>query len=87
MITKSALMAMAVVLLLCATASAGWRVYPAPVYVTPVPQVVYSAPPVYVVPAPVIYSAPVVYPAPVRVRTKVYYHGRPVRNVVRAVLP
>ena len=114
------LAALAVVLLACSTASAGWPYvgpvvvapspmvvhsyypagpvygYPAPV-VTVAPRVVYRAPVFY--PAPVVYRAPVVYgphvvyrgplayPAPVVVRSKVYIPGRPVRNLVRAVLP
>jgi len=64
--------------------------YPAPVYTYRVPVM---APPPYVAYAPVV-PAPVVVPVPVWVgppgvvvRSKVYFLGRPVRNVVRAVLP
>jgi hypothetical protein len=52
---------------------------PAPIYTT-----YYAPPPVYSTyygPAPVVFARPVV------VRTKVYYPGQPVRNIVRAVLP
>lgn len=120
------LAAIAVVLLACSTASAGWP-YAAPVVVAPppamvhsfypvgpvyaypapvvrvAPRVVYRAPVVYPAPvvyqprvvyrAPVVYGphvvyrAPVAYPAPVVIRSKVYVLGRPVRNLVRAVLP
>ena len=115
-----ALAVVAVVLLACSTASAGWP-YAAPVVVAPPPAMVHSfypVGPVYAYPAPVVrvaprvvYRAPVVYPAPVVyqphvvyrapvvygphvvyrapvvVRSKVYVRGRPIRNVVRAVLP
>ena len=59
--------------------------YPAPVYAYRVPVVV-SRP--YVAYAPVYAPAPVwVGPPGVVVRSKVYFPGRPVRNVVRAVVP
>jgi hypothetical protein len=61
--------------------------YPAPVYAYPPPYAVYS-PYSQVVPGPVVAPAPVwVAPPAVVVRGKVYYYGRPVRNVVRAVWP
>lgn len=65
---------------------------PAPVVVA-APQIVYApvAPAVVyrpLVPAPVVAPAPVwVAPPGVIVRSKVYIPGRPVRNVVRTVLP
>jgi len=100
---KPLVIAIAIVLLLSATASAGWYVaprvvtayypvapvyaYPAPVYVPP-PYVVYSPclpPPV---PAAVVAPAPVwIGPPGAVVRSKVYIPGRPVRNVIKAVLP
>ena len=71
--------------------------YPAPVYAYPAQVYTYRVPVVAaspyvayspVVPAPVIAPAPVWYGPPgVVVRSKVYIPGRPVRNVVRAVLP
>ncbi|MFZ1934192.1 MAG: hypothetical protein WCB27_26115 [Thermoguttaceae bacterium] len=63
--------------------------YPAPVYpyrvpVTAYPYVAYSP----VVAAPAVVPAAVWYGPPgVVVRSKVYIPGRPVRNVVRAVVP
>ena len=67
--------------------------YPAPVYAYPAPYYTYRAPVVayypYAAYAPVV-AAPVSvwYGAPgVVVRSKVYIPGRPVRNVIRAVLP
>ena len=84
-------LALAVVLLSCSTAQAAW-VYPAPVvvqsYYRPVVPV-YAYPRVVAMPvvtAPVV-TAPVVYPAPVVVRSRVYYYGQPVRNVVRWATP
>jgi hypothetical protein len=83
--------ALAVVLLCSSTVMAGWA-YVAPVRVYSY----YPAAPVYaypqtvsmpVVAAPVYAPAPVVYPYPAVVRTKVYFYGQPVRNVVRAVVP
>ena len=44
------------------------------------------APPVYA-PAPFYAPAPVVYAPPYVVRSKVFIPGRPIRNIVRAVLP
>jgi hypothetical protein len=50
----------------------------------PSPYVAYSP----VVSGPVVVPGPVWYGPPgVVVRSKVYFPGRPVRNVVRAVLP
>lgn len=89
---------MALVLLLGATAHAGWYVGPRVVHAY------YPAAPVYaypnvVVPAPYVAYAPVmvapvavpagvwVGPPGVVVRGKVYVPGRPVRNIVRAVVP
>ncbi len=74
--------------------------YPAPVYAYPAPMYAYRAyrvpvvaPSPYVAYAPVV-AAPVVVPRrvwygppAVVVRSKVYIPGRPVRNVVRAVVP
>ncbi|MBN2580051.1 MAG: hypothetical protein JXB10_13765 [Pirellulales bacterium] len=60
---------------------------PAPVYTSYyAPAPVYTA---YYAPAPVYtsYYAPAVVGVPAVVRTKVYYPGQPVRNVVRAILP
>jgi len=64
--------------------------YPAPLYtyrvpvMVPSPYVAYSP----VAPSPVVVQAPAwVGPPTVVVRSKVYIPGRPVRNVVRAVLP
>jgi hypothetical protein len=97
---KTIAIALTAILLLGATVQAGWYVGPArgyayypaaPVYayaaptVVATPQVVYS--PVY---APAVVAAPVpvlVGPPAVVVRSKVYIPGRPVRNVVRAVVP
>ena len=71
--------------------------YPAPVYAYPAPPVVPAPYAVYspvLAPRPYMTYAPVVAPAPVLVgppavvvRSKVFIPGRPVRNVVRAVLP
>ena len=64
--------------------------YPARVYTYRVPVVAASPYVAYspVVPAPVVAPMPVWYGPPgVVVRSKVYIPGRPVRNVVRAVLP
>jgi hypothetical protein len=97
---KTLLVAVAALLLLGSTAYGRWYVAPtvvyqnyaaAPVYAYPAPVVVagpqvvyapYAAGPV-MVPAPVVVSRPVV----VGPTGKVYIVGRPVRNVVRAVLP
>jgi len=53
--------------------------------VLPAPQVMYAP----VAPAPILAPAPVPYwyGRPVVVRSKVYLPGRPVRNVVRFVVP
>jgi|WetSurMetagenome_2_1015567.scaffolds.fasta_scaffold796202_1 hypothetical protein len=64
--------------------------YPAPVVAAPAPYVAYMP-----VATPVVtyYGSPVVAPVPVYVgrpavvRSKVYYPGQPVRNVVKAVVP
>ena len=97
---KNLVMVAAVVLMLGSTAYGGWYVgptvgyayYPAvPVYAYPpapvvvfAPQVVYSP----VVPGPILTAAPVwVAPPGVVIRSKVYIPGRPVRNVIRAVVP
>jgi hypothetical protein len=71
--------------------------YPAPMYAYPAPYYAYRVPVVApspyvayapVAPAAVFAPAPVWYGPPgVVVRSKVYIPGRPVRNVVRAVLP
>ncbi len=99
---KTFVIALAVVLLLGSTVQAGWYVGPvrgyayypaAPAYayaapvVVPGPRVVYS--PVYApVYAPAVVAAPVVVgPPAVVVRSKVYIPGRPIRNIVRAVVP
>ena len=65
--------------------------YPAPVVAAPAPYMTYMPVPA---PAPYwTYSVPVVAPAPVWVgppavvRYRGFYPGRPVRNVVRAVVP
>ncbi len=66
--------------------------YPAPVVAAPAPYVSYMP----MAPAPYGYSAysvPIVAPAPVVVgpaaivRTRVFYPGQPVRNVLKAVVP
>jgi hypothetical protein len=66
-----------------------YAAYYAPVAVAPVPYATYYAPVVpYAAYARVVAPAPVwVGPPGVVVRTKVFIPGRPVRNVVRAVLP
>ena len=94
---RNLVVALAVVLLLASTAAAygGWYVgprvvyggpvyaYPAPVVVAQ-PQVVYSP----VVPAPLVAPVPVwVGPPAVVVGPRVFIPGRPVRNVIRAVVP
>jgi hypothetical protein len=70
--------------------------YPAPVYAYPAPYYTYRVPvvapyPYYayspVVAAPVYAPAAAWYGPGVVVRSKVYIPGRPVRNVVRAVVP
>jgi hypothetical protein len=69
--------------------------YPAPVYAYPAPYYSYRVPVAYpyvayspVVAAPAVVPAAVWYGPPgVVVRSKVYIPGRPVRNVVRAVVP
>jgi hypothetical protein len=83
--------AIVLVLLLVSTASAG-RLYviPARAAVTysywPVgPVYAYPAPAVVAAPAPVV--VPAVAPAPVVVFPRAYVYGRPVRSVVRYVLP
>jgi hypothetical protein len=66
--------------------------YAPPVVVAPAPRVTYMP---VVAPAPqcVYYAAPVVAPVPVVVarpavvRTRVFYPGQPVRNIVKAVVP
>jgi len=89
-----------VLLLGCSTVFAGWGhvapvvvqpYYPlGPVYAYPAPVVV--ARPV-IAPAPVVVETPGVAPVPVWagppvvIRSKVYIPGRPVRNVLRAVVP
>lgn len=81
---KNLLVALAVVViaLSASTSYGGWG------YAGPVVVQSYYAPaaPVYaypqVVAMPVVAPA-VVYPAPVIVRSRVYYYGQPVRNVVR----
>lgn len=95
---RTMIAAIAAVLLLGATAQAGWYVGPvggyayypaAPVYVAPAP--VYVAPPPYAVYRPrVVVPAPVYAPygpAVVGPRGRVYVPGRPVRNAVRVALP
>ncbi len=69
----------------CACPAPAYAYYPAPVVryrvpaVAPAPRGVYS---------PVVAPAGVwVAPRPVVVRGKVYMPGRPIRNVVRAILP
>jgi hypothetical protein len=96
---RNLVIAVAVVLMLSSTAWAGWYVgptvgyayYPAvPAYVYPAPVVVAAPQVVYapVAPGPVVTAAPVwIGPPGVVVRSKVYIPGRPLRNVVRAVLP
>jgi hypothetical protein len=97
---KSLAIAVAAVLVLGSAAYGGWYVGPtvgyayypaAPVYAYPPAPVVVAAPRVVyapVVPAPVVVGSPVwVRPPAVVVRSKVYIPGRPVRNVVRAVVP
>lgn len=58
---------------------------PAPVvtYYAPAPTVVYSPVPTVVAPVP----APVYVGRPAVIRSKVYYRGQPVRNLLRAVTP
>jgi hypothetical protein len=98
---KTLVAAVVLALLFGSAAYGGWYVtpsrayayypYPAvPVYAYRVPVVVAPPPPVYmpVAPAPIVTAGPVwVGPPAVWVRGKVYVYGRPVRNVVRAVLP
>jgi hypothetical protein len=96
---KNLIIATAVVLLFGSTAYGGWYVgppagyyayYPAPL-VAPAPYVAYS-PVVTYSPA---WAGPVVAPAPVWIGRpvvvgpagRVYVPGRPVRNVIRAVVP
>ena len=90
--------AIAVLLLLGSTAYGGWYVGPRVVYAYPPAAPVYAYPaPVIVAPPRVVYSpivpAPVVIPAPVWVGPpgvvvypRGYVPGRPVRNVLRAVV-
>lgn len=90
---KSLVAAVVIVLIASSAATAGWT-YVAPVGVpmySPVGHQYYTASPVYVyrlpmVPAPVV-TAPAqsFYLAPVVVRQKVFVHGQPVRNVLRAL--
>jgi len=73
--------------------------YPAgPVYAYPVPTMMAPAPYVTYMPvaapaAPCAYGVPMFAPAPVFVgppaviRTRVFYPGQPVRNVLKAVVP
>lgn len=87
------------VVLLTASTAVGGRVYRSRVVVPAAPVMVHSfypvgpvyayPEPVYMAPvAPVVYGpAPVYYTPGVTVRSKVYVHGQPVRNTIRAVLP
>lgn len=92
--TKTLMLVAAVVLvlLLVSTASAG-RLYVVPARAAVVhsywpvgPVYAYPAPAV-VAPAPVMVPAPVVAAQPVVVFPRAYIYGRPVRTVVRVVLP
>jgi hypothetical protein len=96
---KTLVAAIVLALLLGSTAYGGWYVAPRaayayypvlPVYAYRAPVVLTAPPPVYmpVAPAPVMAPVPVwVGPPAVWVPGKVYIYGRPVRNVVRAVVP
>jgi hypothetical protein len=64
--------------------------YPAPVVAAPVPYVSYmpvAAPSPCAYGVPVYAPAPVIYGPPAVIRTRVFYPGQPVRNVIKAVVP
>lgn len=100
---KAIIAALGIVLLFSSASFAGWHVaptvvqayYPTPVYAAPVvvapsPYVAYMPAPAPVMtyyPAPVVAPMPVVVGRPAVIRSKVYYPGQPVRNVVKAVVP
>jgi hypothetical protein len=54
---------------------------------TPAPYVAYAPVQTYAYSVPVVAPAPILVGRPAVVRTKVFYPGQPVRNVVKVVVP